>query len=400
MDKRKVVTFAIIGIFVLLFALTIGRHAVTSNSFCQMCHGSRPEGKSFAGSIHNGIRCFDCHQASDKYASILAPHISSITRLGEFFNGKTLNPNSDMGQSKFSPKLCFKCHNDGLIPTGAPRLGHVMDADAHHKHINAGLICTTCHNRVAHLEKTEEGYPYTRKLKSGYQYVNYLQMRIGCWRCHQYKSDFKSKVNGKVPPKNCNTCHYDKRQPDFHRALAGKEWRQRHGVIARNDMAFCQKCHENEGMIGAKTGVKTCYSCHQVVVPHDWETKDMTKNWDKIHYLQKDRSLCLKCHKENSPSRNDAAEKKDPDFCHKCHHRNFAKDAQNLGISNASTTKWKSFHFKVVKGVGAEKCFNCHKPSFCASCHVSGKKPAPGAMTKFDKKYWSTDHKGWQPQGH
>lgn len=394
-NKKRKIVIGLLIFYAVVFIGLIGRIAYTSNAYCNLCHGGNEEGKTFEQSAHNGIKCYDCHKPTKLYKSLIAPHFNLIKKR-KLTNGELLNTDSKMSQTKIDSKLCQSCHKEGVIPMIAPLLGHVMSNDVHKKHVKSGLVCTTCHNRAGHMSKKEMAYPYVRKLMSGKEYQNYLQMRQGCWRCHNYKSTLKFRNNAN-PPKRCNTCHYDKRMPNFHKASAGKSWKQRHGKVARRDMSFCQNCHENKGIIGENTGIKTCYACHEVIVPHDIEVAVTGKNWDKVHYLQKNREACRRCHKDSAPEPqpNPKNEAKEPDFCQKCHHRKYAQQAANIGI-DSTKLRWKKIHFRIVKEGGAQDCFKCHKVQFCSQCHVKGKKAAPGTgLIRFDKNYWSKDYDAW-----
>ena len=49
------------------------------------------------------------------------------------------------------------------------------------------------------------------------------------------------------------------------------------------------------------------------------------------------------------------------EFCNGCHHP-----------EGDPTQPWIPQHFGVVAQTGAEPCFECHDPTYCAECHVQG----------------------------
>ena len=36
-----------------------------------------------------------------------------------------------------------------------------------------------------------------------------------------------------------------------------------------------------------------------------------------------------------------------------------------------SNKPWVRYHPNVVKKTGAQPCFDCHQPTYCANCHVN-----------------------------
>lgn len=394
-NKLIIILLTALAVFVGVLTLTFS-YFTTSGSCTILCHSMRPQEASWKQSAHSNIPCMSCHAPPGGAVALTLEHIVASRFVPmEFIFGyhKPINSEGEVSEH-IEDERCFRCHSPETRKF-TPSPGIKIDGQAHLKHLDAGLRCTTCHNRVTHKAMDDGNTKYEKgELGEKFKYKNFMTMDQGCWRCHSRFKPYKSSKNGAVAPTKCSTCHTKEFNtvPDYHKSLGGKTWEQRHGNIARKDIEFCQNCHENEGELGQETGIKTCYSCHKVVFPHDTKTADAGRNWDKIHYLQKNTSLCQRCHKENGPEPQ-GMEAKDPDFCQKCHHRAFAAETKELGID--TSTRWKGFHFKIVKNTGAEKCFSCHKPTYCAKCHVKGQKAQPGTMTEFNRRYWNEDFKSW-----
>ncbi len=72
---------------------------------------------------------------------------------------------------------------------------------------------------------------------------------------------------------------------------------------------------------------------------------------------------CAKCH---ARSEDEAASN---EFCNSCHHP-----------ESTAGTPWVEEHFRAVATTGASACFDCHNPTYCAACHVSGPEAAAEYM--------------------
>ncbi|MDH4140589.1 MAG: hypothetical protein OEV43_08470, partial [Coriobacteriia bacterium] len=66
-------------------------------------------------------------------------------------------------------------------------------------------------------------------------------------------------------------------------------------------------------------------------------------------------AVCANCHAKGG------AAAAGTEFCNSCHHP-----------EGDPAQAWIPQHFEVVRKTGAEPCFDCHNPTYCAECHVSG----------------------------
>lgn len=177
----------------------------------------------------------------------------------------------------------------------------------HKIHFKKGFTnCSVCHKDPVHKADS----------------IGRIPMK-GCYQCHGLEKT--AKATGK-----CGACHPSKFNlvPSNHNA----SWKPKHGKIAVKDRAYCATCHANS----------FCVACHRLpTMPHP----DQFKQQHKKYASQK--SICFNCHPGS-------------DFCTKCHHKQYVP----------GKGAWKNQHPKIVKSTGAQQCFNCHDPRFCAHCHV------------------------------
>jgi hypothetical protein len=65
--------------------------------------------------------------------------------------------------------------------------------------------------------------------------------------------------------------------------------------------------------------------------------------------------VCANCHAKS------AATAAGQEFCNACHHK-----------AGDPTQPWLQQHDDVVRKDGTAPCFECHDPTYCAHCHVTG----------------------------
>jgi len=260
----------------------------------------------------------------------------------------------------------------------------------HNMHLGASLTnltCATCHKSVTLAPRSMAG--------------KVLIDRGVCLRCH--KDKFAAYTE-------------DHRKPDWvksHKRLRGNV---KGGVVPSMDelradypdcfichkqkeLAFCGDCHQahphDYAWVNGGHGKKavatnfSCLQCHEkttwctdqchegVTLPHNipkwsrfWSSQPDAPKWRRVHFKvaeQKGRQVCQRCHKWSGSE----AEKQD--FCMRCHHQQFYKEFPGqLG------SPWIKYAMKFVKANGANRCFQCHMPEFCVTCHTTGAKPPPG----------------------
>ena len=184
-----------------------------------------------------------------------------------------------------------------------------------------------------------------------------MQM-TACFRCHGHESDAEA-------PGDCFKCHtsdFDLKPRSHettgfyqaggdsrgHADLALEE-RQRieslrtEGATGHvgplSSIDYCSTCHLLETF---------CVTCHEIEMPHPATFVD-----GHGEVGRRTPEVCANCH---GTEVTDVLE-----FCNACHHD-----------QGDPSQPWIPQHFDVVREQGAEGCFDCHNPTFCAACHVRG----------------------------
>lgn len=376
---------------------------LASNSvFCgRVCHSQLPQYRSWQSSSHARITCYACHINVSVVHLVEEKLTAGPTGIIDEISGKfekPINAESKYSQEDAPSERCLRCHSPGTRKF-TPQLGLNITSEMHQKHLDSGLQCTTCHNRIAHLGA--ETFEPLKKWKPGFKYKNFMTMREGCWRCHtedkKYRDEETLKIVGdKVPPTNCAVCH----NPDWnlkpttgdynHNDVNGVPWRVgqlRHGRAAKSNFGACLACHQKRpGDMAGNTLPNCTTTCHKgVTMPHNipkwgaYYTGDKTTpQWLRQHPYAADaagvtqsgdfkagdpRVVCSMCHNKDGAAAN---------FCQKCHHQEFD------GANAQANAPWKTQHPAIVNEIGSTGCQRCHLLEFCAFCHTNGRKPDRG----------------------
>jgi hypothetical protein len=101
----------------------------------------------------------------------------------------------------------------------------------------------------------------------------------------------------------------------------------------------CSTCHSD----------KFCSDCHGVPMPHP---SDFQESHAEVGNENPDS--CVLCH---GPADR---------FCDDCHH------GSSMGWEIDKSRTWIQQHMDATRQFGASVCFDCHNPTYCANCHVSG----------------------------
>lgn len=379
-----------------LFIFSVSLPLAMSTGFCgSTCH-QNPEFQALKRSSHAAITCQACH--TDSWAKSIPSElfVEGPTFIYATLAGKAevpYNEESEYSQKHLPKERCLRCHSPNNRNFTVTK-GLNVTSQMHVKHLDAGLQCTTCHNRVAH--NGAENFEPLKSEAKGFNYKNFLTMQQGCWRCHSEDPKYRNEEtlaiikNGKTPPTSCITCHNQdwKLKPTVgeynHNEVEGVAWRvgaKRHGLVAKKDFSACFGCHPQTGP--SPNGLPNCSTtCHEgITMPHNipkraavYANNPGVPPWRRIHFkvaAEQGTAMCRRCHDPEETQAN---------FCQTCHHQQFASVKPE-----EKTVNWKSIHFMVVKKIGAANCFQCHQPNFCANCHTTGIKPAPGQF--FNKKY-------------
>lgn len=403
---------AIMGLFIMATLIPLS----SNPGFCgRSCHRLNPEFRTWQKSSHANVPCYACHSnpsiinvLQDKL--IAGPLHVVGTVVGE--QAEPINPRSAYSQKSVPSERCLRCHSEENR-TFTSRKGLNVTSKMHVKHLNNGLDCTTCHNRITHLNA--EDYEPLKTSKPGFKYKNFMTMRQGCWRCHSKDVNYRSGatlkvVTGKKPPTRCGLCHNREwnLKPTVgeynHNDVAGVPWRdgkRRHGYVAKRDFSICLGCHQAEQTDdGGIVQLNCTTTCHRgVKMPHNipewskyYENDKETPLWLRAHPYMADlfgiretadfgesdpEFVCSMCHNQDREQAN---------FCQKCHHRSFDRS------NSSANAPWKTQHPSVVKKIGSSGCQKCHLLEFCAYCHTNGTKPARGLF--LNRSWQSVSTKG------
>lgn len=389
--RRVLVLITVSVVFLVGFtSFLAGIPFATNPTLCgQLCHATNAEFQSWSRSAHANVACHFCHldRPSEK---VVNPVSRAILSALDAFQ-KPINADSAYSQKGVPKERCLYCHAPGAGSAGAKNIG--VKGTMHNRHLDAGLDCTVCHNRVAHLGA--EDFEPLKSWQPGFKYRDFTTMKQGCWRCHGRNSKYVDSealalVGGKKPSSDCRLCHD---RPSSLRPGAGEashettgslNWKAgaRHGRAALADFNVCLACHPLVKDTQA-AGLPDCSSsCHRgVVMPHNlskWApylagNGFKSPSWLKTHALEArakgvkmtadsrvedPAGACSICHNR---------EGKSPNFCQSCHHKKIEK------VLGGPAAPWAALHSRAVLETGAFQCRSCHEPSFCSACHTRTK---------------------------
>ena len=376
------------GVAVLVFAaFMVTVLGVTSTRwFCsEGCHKVQDDTiTAYQHSTHAEISCMACHMPLNANPVIFLMHKAEA--LGEL--AQTVTNNYELPLNKedevaltMSSAQCNQCHaiqNRKVSPSVGVKINHQA-------HLDKGVTCTICHNRVAHNEDfaLQLKNPKTGQLST--KHADFSQM-TACFRCHGLEA-------GSPAPGTCAACHtpgFELKPPshlaaDFfpkkHAELAKEavtevadtlketgdasvtparksEWKNvdkssketlGQKLIPVGEVFYCGTCHQT----------KFCNDCHGTPMPHADEFKKPKALNDPLGHPAISAQIpdkCVTCHT-----------KEDPNFCNKCHH------GTELASYTFTSEPWITQHPKAVaKGGtnGVKQCMTCHAANFCADCHT------------------------------
>ena len=194
----------------------------------------------------------------------------------------------------------------------------------HKMHFSKGVSdCANCHPLPAH-EADETNAPTMGR----------------CYVCH-------GTSESSIAPGTCETCHpaNSPAVPTSHRI---GNWLKDHPESALEDPFQCATCH-------AENFCQSCHGLKEMPHPDDWVPQVHVQTFFDTGF-----NVCQNCHIVPATPQQAMSLKKQ-DFCDSCHHE--------WGPKNRP---WIKVHPEVVKDGEAQACFECHNPSTCATCHVTG----------------------------
>lgn len=354
-----------VGTLVLVAVMIVALGVTSTYWFCaDGCHKVQDDTiTAYQHSSHSEISCMSCHMPANSGPVTFLLH--KVEALGELYLTVTgdyelpLNGESEVALEMPSTQ-CTQCHDERR--TATPSRGIIID---HAVHAENDVSCTICHNRIAHREDFELELTDPKTGEPNRKHDDFMEM-TACFRCHSLESDA-------VAPGACPACHptdfelkpENHFEPGFYQAggeSAGHTKLANEALAATGEgtataeptatpvaheegeippvssVFYCQTCHAKE----------FCSDCHGLPMPHPADFNEGHGGLGKSK-----PKVCANCHATGGESAQGL------EFCNACHHPD--KDPLK---------SWISQHFVAVRDKGAQSCFECHNPTYCAECHV------------------------------
>ena len=378
--RPRYIVWSAVAVLALAAVVVVALGVTSTRWFCsEACHKVQDDTiVAYQHSPHSQISCIACHMPVNSNPIVFVLHKAEA--LGELAMTVTNNYELPLnGQSEVSLNMastqCTQCHDTEKRPV-TPSAGIVID---HKVHAENEVTCAICHNRTAHVEDFKLALKDPKTGERNRKHEDFMKM-AACFRCHSQepKKD--------VPPGSCSACHTAKFKlkpashdvagfyPSGHAELAaaeesrvaragGQQW-----LAATEASAYAPGEATSKGEGGGEvslgdslTKVATinqcstchkrsfCTGCHGLPMPHP-------PRFIKTHSAlgKKNATVCVKCH---GPAAT---------FCNECHH------GTSLDLPYNRAIPWRKQHPVAVRNVGANACFTCHNPTYCANCHVNG----------------------------
>ncbi|MBN2846958.1 MAG: NapC/NirT family cytochrome c [Coriobacteriia bacterium] len=393
--RPRFVLWTAVAVIALATLLIAALGATSSYWFCGgFCHSVQLDSVvAYDGSSHSMVACVSCHLPVNGDPVTFLYHKAHAGIVGAYeLATKTyhvpLNPVSHLAldASHMGSEQCTQCHSANRAMT--PSRGIIINHEIHEEnHIH----CTACHNRVAHPEgdlAITMVDPATGETAA--KHADFMTM-TACFRCHTLTGESPSGAEYAAPG-DCKLCHSasfdlkpaNHRAEDFYPAGHAKlatmevdhatgrpaetvvkpvvhgESEESTGTESSNYVPsagddhvlhlesvsainYCSTCHIVE---------RFCVDCHGVEMPHPADF--ITGHGDAG---KQNADTCAMCHANEGQMVEDAG----TEFCNGCHHQ------------GADPTKpFIPQHVGLVRDLGAQACFECHTPTYCAECHVRG----------------------------
>ncbi|HSK48137.1 MAG TPA: NapC/NirT family cytochrome c [Coriobacteriia bacterium] len=228
-------------------------------------------------------------------------------------------------------------------------------------------FCKSCHEfEMPHPAEFKKQHVSSKKNQNDCK--NCHQFREVCSNCHHVGSSLTKSwisVHGASTNKNgpagcvekchtkkdCVSCHTDRDVvPSSHDGgTFVRNFSSKdatHVQLYKKDGEICTYCHAGEAE--ALPNSKFCKSCHKLEMPHKIDEGNNQKYAHQEGFEKKSlsKSTCANCHKTS--------------FCDSCHHE-----------GSVTSRPWVRYHPNIVKKDGAEPCFECHDEIYCSNCHVN-----------------------------
>jgi len=343
--RPRYIVWSGVAVMALAVFVVIAFGATSTYWFCaSACHKVQDDTiTAYERSTHNMVSCMSCHEPVNanpvtftlKKAKALGELVLTVSNNYEL----PLNAESHLAENheEMGAEQCTQCHSLATRVV-TPSKGIIIN---HAIHEQNDVHCTMCHNRVAHVEDFQLELVDPKTDEPNHPHEDFMQME-GCFRaegCHGLEASYRA-------PGECSRCHPAdfELKPENHLVagfyqLGGDS--SGHWKLNDERPGYCRTCHEVAVF---------CTACHGVEMPHpaDFvENHGVEGKWDP--------AACANCHAKGEQ----AADAVSTEFCSSCHHE-----------GSDPNQDWIPQHFVLVRQNGAEGCFDCHEPTYCAECHV------------------------------
>jgi hypothetical protein len=282
-NHRGTIKFKIIiGLFVGLVVVGMGVGSLhlydyTENEpkFCLSCHLMKDAFHSWETSVHKGINCHTCHQATlyEKNMMFVKTIFERPSEVSERPHDHIIVPST----------MCVTCHL-----AGEKEIVKVSRSKGHSLHwFKENIECTSCH--AVELHKFDPEQKFCVNCHAHAKNMLPKMKDMACTDCHNFRT-------GRLVPgnKECVECHAEKSpltQPAgasrAHQPFECNDCHQVHNP-KKEAKTSCTECHQGAMQRGKhpvhlKALGNECTTCH---TPHQWR---ITKKGSA--------SLCSQCHK-------------------------------------------------------------------------------------------------------
>jgi predicted CXXCH cytochrome family protein len=255
-----------------MFAVLAMPAHLLAQAECLACHGDKSfqdangknisvDGDKFAGSIHGGMKCNDCHADIKEY-----PHPEQIKKVDCskcHADQSTQLGSSVHADSKEHP--CTSCHGSAheIVPKSDPRSAVYP--------MNIPATCGKCHSNNGMAQKHGLNSVYPNYVDSIHGYAlskEGLLVAATCQNCHGShhilsRKDADSPTNKKNIPDTCGSCHA-KITADYFNGVHGKALKE-----GKTSVPVCSDCHTAHSILQPTAdafrsqSTPICGSCHK-----------------------------------------------------------------------------------------------------------------------------------------
>ncbi len=178
LSRRVIIIGAIIG--GLAIVLVIALFATSAPGYCNTCHEMKSDYQAWKSSAHTTVGCETCHIGQGA-GNFIVGKVSALKEVYYHFTNTYEKPiNKDSRISKDMPaSRCIPCHRTHKPPG---RVSTKTLISIHDPHLEEGLRCPFCHNRISHPGIT--GYRSRIKMSFCVDCHTKNEVSTECTICH------------------------------------------------------------------------------------------------------------------------------------------------------------------------------------------------------------------------